>query len=150
MPGMYQVYTTMSYSCHMTGVYHIYTWYIGKGYVSLSFVAGFRGLHQARPDPTPQDMPDDHRQYPDDAADFELPDQQELIDPFMAGLCKESQHDCSSLVQKAASCLIATLYSRSETKTQSGKGLLQNARSCCIGMDSRTIGARKVIDILVI
>ena len=103
---------------------------------------------------TPQDMPDDHRQNPDDAADFELPDQQELIDAFMAGLCKEGQHDCRSLVQKAASCLIPTLYSRSEseseTTTQSGKGLLQNARSCCIGMDSRTIGARKVIDILVI
>jgi hypothetical protein len=66
----------------------------------LSFVAGFRGQHQALPDPTPQDMPDDHRRDPDDAADFELPDQhdqQELIDAFMAGMCKESQHACRCL-----------------------------------------------------
>jgi hypothetical protein len=63
----------------------------------LSFVAGFRGRHQARLDPVPQDMPDDHRPDPDDAADFELPDQQELIDSFMAGLYKERQHDCRGL-----------------------------------------------------
>jgi hypothetical protein len=43
-------------------------------------------------------MPDDHRPDPDDAADFELPDQQELIDAFMAGLCEESQHACRCLV----------------------------------------------------
>ena len=60
----------------------------------MSFVAGCRGRHQALPDPIPQDMPDDHRQDPDNAADFELPDHQELIDAFMAGLSKESQHDC--------------------------------------------------------
>jgi hypothetical protein len=68
--------------------------------VSLSFDAVFRERHQALPNPTPQDMPDDHRPDPDDAADFELPDQQELIDAFMAGLCKESHHDCRGLVQK--------------------------------------------------
>ncbi len=68
-----------------------------------------------RPCPTPTHMPDVHRQDPDDAADLELPDQhdqQELIDAFMAGMCKESQ-------QAAAST-----YSRSETTTKSGKGLL--------------------------
>jgi hypothetical protein len=65
----------------------------------LSFVAGFRGRHQALPDPTPQDMPDDHHPDPDDAADLELPDQQELIDAFMAVLCKESKHACSCLVE---------------------------------------------------
>jgi hypothetical protein len=64
----------------------------------LSFVAGLRGLHQTLPDPTPQDMPDDHRQDPDDAADFELPDQQELINAFIHGLCKESQHACRCIV----------------------------------------------------
>jgi hypothetical protein len=42
-------------------------------------------------------MPDDHRRDPDDAADFKLPDQQELIDALMAGMCKESQHACSCL-----------------------------------------------------
>jgi hypothetical protein len=64
----------------------------------LSFVAGFHGQHQARPGPTPQDTPDDHHRDPDDAADFELSDEQELIDVFMAGLCKESQHACPCLV----------------------------------------------------
>ncbi len=63
----------------------------------MSFVAGFRGRHQTRPDPSPQDMLDDHSRDPDDAADFELPDQQELIDTFMAGMCKESQHACPCL-----------------------------------------------------
>ncbi len=32
-------------------------------------------------------MPDDHPPDPEDTADFELPDQQELIDAFTAGLC---------------------------------------------------------------
>ena len=49
-------------------------------------------------------MPDDHLPDPDDTADFELPDQQALIDAFTAGLCKESQHDFRSL-----STLLATL-----------------------------------------
>ena len=74
----------------MTGICQIYI-------LSWSFVAGFWGLHQAQPDPTPPDMPDDHRLDPDDAADFELPDQQELIHAFMAGLYKESQDDCRGL-----------------------------------------------------
>jgi hypothetical protein len=42
-------------------------------------------------------MPDDHLPDPDDTADFELPDQQTLIDAFTAGLSKESQHDFRSL-----------------------------------------------------
>ncbi len=32
-------------------------------------------------------MPEDHPPDPDDTADFELPDQQALIDAFTAGLC---------------------------------------------------------------
>jgi hypothetical protein len=70
---------------------------------SLS-LSGFRALLQARADPPQQDMPDDHLPDPDDNADFELPDQQALIDAFTAGLCKESQHDFRSL-----STLLATL-----------------------------------------
>jgi hypothetical protein len=49
-------------------------------------------------------MPNDHPPDPDDTADFELPDQQALLDVFTAGLCKESQHDFRSL-----STLLATL-----------------------------------------
>ena len=49
------------------------------------------------PDPTPQDMPDDHCPDPDDTAVVELSDQQELINAFMAGMCKESQHACRCL-----------------------------------------------------
>ena len=49
-------------------------------------------------------MPDGHLPDPDDTADFDLPDQQALIDAFTAGLCKESQHDFRSL-----STLLATL-----------------------------------------
>ncbi len=73
-------------------------------FVTWSFVAGFRGLHHAQPHATPQDMLDDQGPDPDDAADLELPDQQDLIDAFMAGLCKESQHDCRGL-----SALLSTL-----------------------------------------
>jgi hypothetical protein len=65
-----------------------------------------------RPAPTPRSgtcrsqQPDDHLPDLDDTADFELPDQQALIDAFTAGLrvCKESQHDFHSL-----STLLATL-----------------------------------------
>ena len=78
-------------------MYMSYDRYMSYIFLSLSIVPGFRGWHQAQPVPTPPDMPDDHGPDPDDAADFELPDQQELIDAFMAGLCKESQHDCSGL-----------------------------------------------------
>ena len=49
-------------------------------------MAGFRALLQASPDPPPRDMPDGHGQDPDNTADFELPDQQALIDAFTAGL----------------------------------------------------------------
>ena len=79
----------------------------------MSFVAGFRGRHQALPDPIPQDMPDDHRQDPDNAADFELPDHQELIDAFMAGLSKESQHD-----YRGISALLAKLPDPSHSHGQ--------------------------------
>ena len=67
-------------------------------------MAGFRAQIQARADPPQRDMPDDHLPDPDDTADFELPDQQTLIDAFTAGLSKESQHDFRSL-----SALLATL-----------------------------------------
>jgi hypothetical protein len=48
--------------------------------------SGFRGQHHSRPDPAPQDIPDDVLPDPDDLADFELPDQQALIDAFLDGL----------------------------------------------------------------
>ncbi len=59
-------------------------------------MAGFHARLQARPDPPQCDMPDGHRPDHDDTADFELPDQQALIDAFTAGHCKASQHDFSS------------------------------------------------------
>ena len=71
---------------------------------SYCHLAGFRARIQARADPPQRDMPDDHLPDPDDTADFELPDQQTLIDAFTAGLSKESQHDFRSL-----SALLATL-----------------------------------------
>ena len=67
-------------------------------------MVGFRAQIQARAVPPQRDMPDDHLPDPDDTADFELPDQQTLIDAFTAGLSKESQHDFRSL-----STLLATL-----------------------------------------
>ena len=72
--------------------------------ISDCHLAGFRARIQARADPPQRDMPDDHLPDPDDTADFELPDQQTLIDAFTAGLSKESQHDFRSL-----SALLATL-----------------------------------------
>jgi hypothetical protein len=71
---------------------------------SYCHLAGFRARIQARANPPQRDMPDDHLPDPDDTADFELPDQQTLIDAFTAGLSKESQHDFRSL-----SALLATL-----------------------------------------
>ena len=68
----------------------------------LSF-SGFRGQHHNRPDPVPQDIPDDVRPDPDDLADFELPDPQALIDAFLDGLCKESDHEFRGLSQLLAS-----------------------------------------------
>jgi hypothetical protein len=50
-------------------------------------LSGFRAQLQARADPPQQDMPDGHHLDSDDTADFELPDQQALIDAFTAGLC---------------------------------------------------------------
>ncbi len=60
--------------------------------------------------------------------------------------CQEQQcvqrHSAQLAGVLKASCLIPTLYSRSETPKMSGKGLLQNARSCCKGMDSHAIAAK--------
>jgi hypothetical protein len=72
--------------------------------IYVCHLAGFRAQIQARAVPPQRDMPDDHLPDPDDTADFELPDQQTLIDAFTAGLSKESQHDFRSL-----SALLATL-----------------------------------------
>ncbi len=52
----------------------------------LSFLpAGFRGQHFAIPagDSSPQDIP---RPDPNDDEDMDVPDQQELMDAFMAGI----------------------------------------------------------------
>jgi hypothetical protein len=81
----------MSYTWYIFGIYHKYIWYI--------FVSGFRGQHHSRPDLVPQDIPDDVLPDPDDLADFELPDQQALIDAFPDGLCKESDHEFQGLAR---------------------------------------------------
>ena len=81
----------------MTLLYLSYDSYILLIFLNLCCVAGFRGQQHAQPHPTPPDMPDYHGPDPDDAADMELPDQQDLIHAFMAGLCKESEHDCRGL-----------------------------------------------------
>jgi hypothetical protein len=73
----------------MIGICPVYSIYI---YGIFSF-SGFRGQHHNRPDPVPQDIPDDVLPDPDDLADFELPDPQALIDAFLDGLCKESDHE---------------------------------------------------------
>jgi hypothetical protein len=57
---------------------------------SLS-LSGFHARLQARADFPQRDMPDDHPPDPDDIADFELPDQQALIDAFTAGLFQAIQ-----------------------------------------------------------
>ena len=77
----------------MLGICLIYTIYI---YGICSF-SGFRGQHHSRPDPVPQDIPDDVLPDPYDLADFELPDQQALIDAFLDGMCKESDHEFRGL-----------------------------------------------------
>ena len=43
----------------------------------------------------------------------------------------------------SSSCLIQTLYFRSETLKKLEKKLPMNARSCCRGMDSRAIAAKR-------
>ena len=55
-----------------------------------SFCTGFRGQHHAIPDASPSDI-----SYPDpnDDADIDVPDQQALMDAFIAGLAKESDFD---------------------------------------------------------
>jgi hypothetical protein len=54
------------------------------------FCIGFRGQHRAIPDASPRDI-----SYPDpnDDADIDVPDQQALMDAFIAGLAKESDFD---------------------------------------------------------
>ena len=47
--------------------------------------AGFCARLQAHPNPPQRDMPDDHHPDPDETADFELPDQQALIDNLRLG-----------------------------------------------------------------
>ena len=69
---------------------------------SCSF-SGFRGQHHNRPDPVPQDIPDDVLPDPDDLADFDLQDQQVLIDVFLDRLCKESDHEFRGLSHLLAS-----------------------------------------------
>jgi hypothetical protein len=73
----------------MLGTCLVYSIYI-YGICSSS---GFRGQHHSRPDPVPQNILDDVLPDPDDMADFELPDQQALIDACLDGLCKESDHE---------------------------------------------------------
>ena len=83
----------------MIGICLVYSIYI---YGICSF-SEFRGQHHNRPDPVPQDIPDDVRPDPDDLADFELPDPQALIDAFLDGLCKESDHEFRGLSHLLAS-----------------------------------------------
>jgi hypothetical protein len=66
--------------------------YITNIFVICS-LSGFRGQHHSRPDPAAQDIfPDNDCPDPNDLQDFELPDQQTLIDAFLHGLSKQS--DC--------------------------------------------------------
>ena len=83
----------------MIGICLVYSIYI---YGIFSF-SGFRGQHHNRPDPVPQDIPDDVLPDPDDLADFELPDPQALIDAFLDGLCKESDNEFRGLSHLLAS-----------------------------------------------
>ncbi len=86
--------------------------YITNIYGIYSF-SGFRGQHHSRPNPVPQDIPDDALSDPDDLADFELPDQQALSEAFLDGLCKESDHEFRGL-----SDLLARLPDPSLSQTQ--------------------------------
>ena len=71
------------------------------GIYSLS---GFRGQHHSRPDSAAQDIyPDNERPDPNDLQDFELPEQQTLIDAFLRGLCKESECEFCGLSHLLAS-----------------------------------------------
>ena len=83
----------------MLGICLVYSIYI---YGICSF-SGFRGQHHNRPDPVPQDIPDDVLPDPDDLADFELPDQQVLTDAFLDRLCQESDHEFRGLSHLLAS-----------------------------------------------
>jgi hypothetical protein len=76
--------------------------YTTNTYGIYSF-SGFRGQHHSRPDPVPQDIPDDVLPDQDDLADFELPYQQSLIDVFLDVMCKESDHEFRSLSHLLAS-----------------------------------------------
>jgi hypothetical protein len=74
--------------------------------------SGLRGQHHSRPDPAPQDIPDDVLPDPDDLADFELLDRQALIGAFLDGLCKESDHEFRGLAFAGQSA-----RSKSESRT---------------------------------
>ncbi len=96
---MLGIYYYIAYSCsHGTFlfndvIYLVYVQYIPLIYIyGICSFSGFRGQHHSRPDPVPQNTPDDVLPDPDDLADFELPDQQALIDAFLDGLCKECDH----------------------------------------------------------
>ena len=81
-------------------IYLVYTTNI-FGICSLS---GFSGQHHSRPDSAAQDIyPDNDRLDPNDLQDFELPDQQTLIDAFLRGLCKESECEFRGLSHLLAS-----------------------------------------------
>jgi hypothetical protein len=67
-------------------------------------LSGFRGQHHNRPDSAAQDIyPVNDRPDPNDLQDFELPDQQTLIDAFLRGLCKESECEFCGLSHLLAS-----------------------------------------------
>ena len=87
-------------------IWQVYAWYITGIYLIyiplIYSFSGFRGQHHSRPDPVPQKIPD-VLPDPDDLADFELPDQQALIDAFLDGLCKESDHEFRGLSHLLAS-----------------------------------------------
>jgi hypothetical protein len=84
----------LSHTKYMTGTYSLQTIHILHVIDIPFFLQGFRAWHQARPDPTPRDMPEDHRPDPRGKEDFELHDQLTLIDALKNGVCKERQPDC--------------------------------------------------------
>ena len=69
-----------------------------------AFRRRFRGQHLTLPDQSNVDTPDDHSTDPHDTQDFKIPDQQALIDTFMAGLSDQRDCDYRCLAQ-----LLATL-----------------------------------------
>ena len=130
----------------MIGICLVYSIFI---YGICSF-SRFRGQHHNRPDPVPQDIPDDVLPDPDELADFELPDPQALIDAFLDGLCKESDHEFRGLSHLLASlpdvlrhnCLFLTLYFHLETPRKFERRSLKNAGGFSTGIEHRAIAAK--------